>query len=202
MEGMSVNGYDGQRIESFLPSNCCICFRTRPQAPGSDVRTPTGCSAPGPWHPVLSHTALGLGRRVWQKILAVRGNFRRAKTPAPISLPSVSQACRPFTTTTMAKDKSAKAHNGVKHASTQPTTSDERPAKKAKLLDASDSESDSEEGGVELKVNEEYARRFEHNKKRAEMHRCEYLSKLDALAILTTQYSGGEIRQQAQPRRR
>ena len=88
---MSVNGYDGQRIESFLPSNCCICFRTRPQAPGSDVRTPTGCSAPGPWHPVLSHTALGLGRRVWQKILAVRGNFRRAKTPAPISPPSIAK---------------------------------------------------------------------------------------------------------------
>jgi len=76
----------------------------------------------------------------------------------------------------MAKDKGAKAHNGVKHASTQPTTSEERPAKKAKLLDASDSESDSEEGGVELKVNEEYARRFEHNKKRAEMHRRKSLS--------------------------
>lgn len=53
----------------------------------------------------------------------------------------------------------------------------ERPSKKARLLD----DSDSEDGGValtnghtvgELKVNEEYAKRFEHNKKREEKHRC------------------------------
>lgn len=45
---------------------------------------------------------------------------------------------------------------------------------KRKLLDDSDSESD---GGAPVdasfKVNEEYARRFEHNKKREEQHRCE-----------------------------
>lgn len=43
-------------------------------------------------------------------------------------------------------------------------------------LDDSDSESDSETGGAKLangfKVNEEYAKRFEHNKKREELSRC------------------------------
>lgn len=49
----------------------------------------------------------------------------------------------------------------------------ERPIKKAKLLDYSDSEgSEGENGGVTLRVNDEYAARFEHNKKRAERHRC------------------------------
>ena len=49
------------------------------------------------------------------------------------------------------------------------------------LLVSSDSESSSEdesEGGGALledesfKINEEYAKRFEHNKKREELHRC------------------------------
>ena len=49
----------------------------------------------------------------------------------------------------------------------------EPPAKKAKLLDNTDDEgSGSDGGGVSLKVNEEYARKFEHNKKRAEQFRC------------------------------
>lgn len=47
-----------------------------------------------------------------------------------------------------------------------------RPSKKAKLLDDSD-DSDAEQGGVALKVNDEYARRFEYNKKREEKHRLE-----------------------------
>ncbi|KAF2464589.1 Krr1-domain-containing protein [Lindgomyces ingoldianus] len=46
-----------------------------------------------------------------------------------------------------------------------------RPAKKAKLLDGSDDDSSDAEGGGSLKVNEEFARRFEHNKKREEKHR-------------------------------
>ena len=54
---------------------------------------------------------------------------------------------------------------------------------KPSLLNDSDSSSSSEDesvGGVELdssafKVNEEYAKRFEHNKKREELHRCQYL---------------------------
>lgn len=50
---------------------------------------------------------------------------------------------------------------------------------KRNLLD--DSDSDSDDGGVQLdkggfKVNEEYARRFEHNKKREEQHRCKLAS--------------------------
>lgn len=47
--------------------------------------------------------------------------------------------------------------------------------KKTKLFDDSD-ESDGEPGGVSLKVNEEYARRFEHNKKREDKHRRKLLS--------------------------
>jgi protein KRI1 len=50
---------------------------------------------------------------------------------------------------------------------------------KASMLHDSDSASSSDEsgGGVKLdepgfKINEEYAKRFEHNKKRAELHRC------------------------------
>ncbi|KAI1180182.1 KRI1-like family C-terminal-domain-containing protein [Nemania sp. FL0916] len=43
-------------------------------------------------------------------------------------------------------------------------------AKKKVLFEDSDDESD---GGVNLKVNDEYAKRFEHNKKRAELHRLE-----------------------------
>ncbi|KAF1945567.1 Krr1-domain-containing protein [Clathrospora elynae] len=53
-------------------------------------------------------------------------------------------------------------------------TTSERPAKKAKLLDNTDDEgSDSDSGAVSLKVNEDYARKFEYNKKREEQHRLE-----------------------------
>ncbi|KAF1348282.1 Krr1-domain-containing protein [Lizonia empirigonia] len=46
-----------------------------------------------------------------------------------------------------------------------------RPQKKARLLDhTDDDDSDADTG---FRVNEEYARRFEHNKKRAEQHRLE-----------------------------
>ncbi|KAK8153768.1 KRI1-like family C-terminal-domain-containing protein [Phyllosticta citrichinensis] len=48
---------------------------------------------------------------------------------------------------------------------------DGRPAKRAKLLD--DSASSSDESEVDLKINSEYARRFEHNKRRDEMQRLE-----------------------------
>lgn len=54
------------------------------------------------------------------------------------------------------------------------TNGDSRPPKKAKLLDNTDDEdSEPEAGGASFSVNEEYARRFEHNKKRAEQHRRE-----------------------------
>jgi protein KRI1 len=48
---------------------------------------------------------------------------------------------------------------------------------KQSLMDDSDASSDESMGGVKLeepgfKINEEYAKRFEHNSKRAELHRC------------------------------
>ncbi|KAF2711069.1 Krr1-domain-containing protein [Pleomassaria siparia CBS 279.74] len=78
----------------------------------------------------------------------------------------------------MARPKSARAK--ATRALTDPNNANnaplgERPAKKVKLLDHSDDEpdSDQEDGGISLKVNEEYARRFEYNNKRAEKHRLE-----------------------------
>lgn len=50
---------------------------------------------------------------------------------------------------------------------------EDRPQKKVKLLDNSDDEDSGAETGAGFKVNAEYARRFEHNKKRAEQHRRE-----------------------------
>jgi len=50
---------------------------------------------------------------------------------------------------------------------------------KSNLLDDSDSSSEDESRGGALleepgfKINAEYAKRFEHNKKREELHRCE-----------------------------
>ncbi|EGS17720.1 uncharacterized protein CTHT_0070630 [Thermochaetoides thermophila DSM 1495] len=45
--------------------------------------------------------------------------------------------------------------------------------KKPLFDDESSSEEDQEEGGVQLKINEEYARRFEYNKKREELQRLQ-----------------------------
>jgi protein KRI1 len=45
-------------------------------------------------------------------------------------------------------------------------------ARKKVLFDDSDDDSD---GGVDIKINDEYAKRFEHNKKRAELHRCQFI---------------------------
>jgi protein KRI1 len=64
----------------------------------------------------------------------------------------------------------------------------ERPAKKARMLldNSSDDDSDDNSGGVALKngsvtskdpsfkVNAEYARRFEYNKKREERQQCQW----------------------------
>jgi hypothetical protein len=69
-----------------------------------------------------------------------------------------------------------------------------------------DSDSDSEDGGAALdsgfKVNEEYARRFEHNKKREERHRRKNLEKLNVLNELTILHSGGKIQACCRRRRR
>jgi len=49
----------------------------------------------------------------------------------------------------------------------------EETAQPFSLMDDSDSEnSQDDSGGVKLKINEEYAKRFEHNKKREELSRC------------------------------
>jgi protein KRI1 len=50
----------------------------------------------------------------------------------------------------------------------------DRPTKKAKLLDDSDDED--ADAGHTLKVNDEYVKRFEYNKKREEKHRRMYWS--------------------------
>lgn len=73
---------------------------------------------------------------------------------------------------TKEKNSAKRELNGDAVHATTATTLDKRPAKKAKLLDNTDDEgSDGDVGGVTLKVNEEYARRYEHNNKRAEQHR-------------------------------
>jgi protein KRI1 len=83
-----------------------------------------------------------------------------------------------------AKQKAARALTDPNNANNAPLG--ERPAKKvklddeplpkkAKLLDHSDDEPDSDqEGGIALKVNEEYAKRYEFNNKRAEKQRRKY----------------------------
>lgn len=69
----------------------------------------------------------------------------------------------------MAATKDKRATSGVKRESAGTA---EPPTKKAKLLDNTDDEgSDSDDGRASLKVNEDYARKFEHNKKRAEQFR-------------------------------
>ncbi|KAL5420288.1 hypothetical protein PMIN03_000114 [Paraphaeosphaeria minitans] len=70
----------------------------------------------------------------------------------------------------MGRPKSKQPTNGVKRELPQDAeTLKTHFAKKTKLLDDSDDEVD----GVSLKINKDYARRFEHNKKREEQHRLE-----------------------------
>ncbi|KAJ4369889.1 Kinetochore protein Spc24 [Neocucurbitaria cava] len=72
-----------------------------------------------------------------------------------------------------------RALNGDASASASASASTggaQRPTKKARLLDNTDDEDSdaaADNGGVSLKVNEDYARRFEYNKKREEQHRLE-----------------------------
>jgi len=75
----------------------------------------------------------------------------------------------------MAKRKAeslSRPEDGVKKAKHVDIT---KPVSKPALMDDSESEDESD-GGVELaqdfKVNEDYAKRFEHNKKREELQRC------------------------------
>ncbi|KAL1601477.1 Kinetochore protein Spc24 [Paraconiothyrium brasiliense] len=74
----------------------------------------------------------------------------------------------------MGRSRSKQPTNGVKRELAEDTElSRTHPAKKTKLLDDSDDEANGDDGGVSLKINEDYARRFEHNKKREEQHRLE-----------------------------
>jgi len=71
---------------------------------------------------------------------------------------------------------------------------------KPNLLDDSDSASSSDDDSVggakleepEFKVNEEYAKRFEHNKKREELHKCWYFYSI-LHTFTNCLYSGREI---------
>jgi len=107
----------------------------------------------------------------------------------------------PSRTTTMPRTKDKQATNGAKRhlLNDDPFALQKesaRPAKKAKLLDDSDN-SDAEDGGVTLRVNDEYAKRFEYNKKREEKHRRMYHVLKESTCIhLLTLHSRGEIWQE------
>ncbi len=74
--------------------------------------------------------------------------------------------------------------NMVRNATFVERSSAAKPISKKSVFEGEDNssaDSDSDDGGAQLgdgasafKVNEEYARRFEHNKKREEQHRCEF----------------------------
>ncbi|KAL2123940.1 hypothetical protein VTJ04DRAFT_305 [Mycothermus thermophilus] len=82
---------------------------------------------------------------------------------------------------------------------------DDVPPKKKSLFEDSDSDSgsgssddDQEDGGatlgneIQLKINEEYARRFEHNKKREELHRLQEKYKTNGLDVESESSSESE----------
>lgn len=97
---------------------------------------------------------------------------------------------------------------GLKRSRGQDTTIVGRPEKRNKGLLEDDSSEESDfldmSGGVTVKhkqsrsdtgsfkVNEEYARRFEHNQRRAEIHRCKCALCYTTFCVLTNT-SGGEI---------
>lgn len=57
-------------------------------------------------------------------------------------------------------------------ATTAPETIRPEKTSKKLALDLGSDDDDGSTGGVKLKINEEYAKRFEHNKKREEKQRC------------------------------
>lgn len=94
--------------------------------------------------------------------------------------------------------------NGSKKAKHEETSKLNRP----NLLDDSDSSSSDDEsgGGASLeeagfKINEEYAKRFEHNKKREELHRCKLVSQISNFPILNYP-SGREVSKASKARER
>jgi hypothetical protein len=73
----------------------------------------------------------------------------------------------------MGRPRAKQPTNGVKRELAEDTEHPRtHPAKKTKMLDDSDDEADGDgDGGVSFNINADYARRFEHNKKREEQHR-------------------------------
>lgn len=119
---------------------------------------------------LLPHVPLDWG--CGGSIVTAAANVRvHALAPTPPKFCDHPAQASPTTTSTsaMAGTKDKKRTNGVKR---ELNATSEPPTKKAKLLDNTDDEgSDSDHGGVSLKVNEEYARKYEHNKKQAEKFR-------------------------------
>ena len=75
-------------------------------------------------------------------------------------------------------EASATGANGVAVVKRTKRTEEEPvPQKRPALFDDDNSEDESDRGGVPLdgfKINEEYAKRHEHNKKREELQRCKF----------------------------
>ena len=69
--------------------------------------------------------------------------------------------------------------------------SEKNPVKRA--LDFGSDDDNGPPGGVELKINEDYARRFEHNKKREELQRCMFVIWKPEDLPLTLKHSGWEV---------
>jgi len=84
----------------------------------------------------------------------------------------------------MPRPKEDQSDPSLQLLSEDPTSSESQHKPKIIFSDSEDSDSgDTQEyhsavelpdggGGHKLRINEEYARRFEHNKKREELHRC------------------------------
>jgi hypothetical protein len=76
------------------------------------------------------------------------------------------------------RNTGSRFHNGNMESNTSRKRSNGHTAesmgtsKKARFMDDNSSESSDDDGGVTLNINEDYARRFEHNKKRTELMQC------------------------------
>lgn len=96
--------------------------------------------------------------------------------------------------------KSAHTHT---HPQMAPQTEAGRPAKRAKLLMGDDDDASSSAGEeVAFKINEEFARRFEYNKKREEKQRRMFPLPRPILRCTNIFQSRGKVRQRQNRRRR
>lgn len=94
-----------------------------------------------------------------------------------------------------AAQKAAAAKTEAPKTKTKPEAEEPKAPKKS-LFDNDGDESD-DDGGVQLKVNEEYAKRFEHNKKREERQRRMFtpVSSVTYHCTNTGPYSRGEVQE-------